>query len=88
MRHFCLGTCAYQKYHRFRFLDYLGFMEPLQLIQAIASDPAEVVAYLFAVNQKLIYVKPPVFDSYARNYVDFIDFRFETCPYKRLICCV
>jgi len=31
LRHFCLGTCAYQKYHRFRFLDYLGFMEPLPI---------------------------------------------------------
>jgi len=31
LRHFCLGTCAYQKYRRFRFLDYLGFMDPLRL---------------------------------------------------------
>jgi hypothetical protein len=23
---------------------------------------------------------PPVFDSYSRNYVDFIDFWFETSP--------
>ena len=30
----------------------------------------------------------PEFDSYARNYIDFIEFWFETCPYKRLICCV